>query len=58
MAKRSPTQIDEATNRQKAPLATPTDLAAVGTRDIAGALNGILAGFLFEASRPADSSGH
>ena len=29
--------------RQKAPLRTPTDLAAAATRDISGAMNGILA---------------
>lgn len=29
--------------RREAPLATPTDLAAEGVRDVAGALNGILA---------------
>jgi starvation-inducible DNA-binding protein len=33
----------EATARRKAPLATPTDLAASAIKDIAGALNGILA---------------
>ena len=33
----------EAKTRQKAPLATPSDLKAASTKDIAGALNGILA---------------
>jgi starvation-inducible DNA-binding protein len=33
----------EASARRKAPLATPTDLAASAIKDIAGALNGILA---------------
>ena len=32
-----------AERRQRAPLATPTDLKATATRDIAGAMNGILA---------------
>ena len=32
-----------AKERQKAPLATPTDLKAAATRDITGAMNGILA---------------
>jgi len=34
---------NEATTRRKAPLVTPTDLAASAIKDIAGALNGILA---------------
>ena len=34
---------NEASARRKAPLATPTDLAASAIKDIAGALNGVLA---------------
>src|SRR4051794_30506409 len=33
----------ELTERQRAPLATPTDLSAAATRDITGAMNAILA---------------
>jgi len=33
----------ELKNRQQAPLATPTDLAAAGVKEIAGAMNAILA---------------
>src|SRR6059058_5760666 len=37
------TDMSDLKKRRKAPLATPTDLSAAATRDIAGALNGILA---------------
>src|SRR4051794_30406094 len=37
------TKTDELKDRQRAPLATPTDLAAAATRDIAGCMNAILA---------------
>ena len=36
-------QLPTAKERQKAPLVTPTDLKAAATRDIAAAMNGILA---------------
>ena len=35
--------IDELKQRRSAPLATPTDLKSAATRDISGALNGVLA---------------
>ena len=41
--KQSATQIEDLERRQRAPLATPTDLKAAATRDIAGAMNAILA---------------
>src|SRR3954462_4847997 len=37
------TDMSDLKKRRKAPLATPTDLSAAATRDIAGAMNGILA---------------
>ena len=37
------TPVQALKDRQRAPLSTPTDLAAEATRDIAGALNAILA---------------
>ena len=45
MAKKSATKSkkQDLQIRQKAPLRTPTDLAAAATRDISGAMNGILA---------------
>jgi len=42
MAKSSPTR-QELKARQRAPLATPTDLGAAATKDIAAAMNAILA---------------
>jgi starvation-inducible DNA-binding protein len=41
--KKSTAVIEEEERRQLAPLATPTDLKAAATRDIAGAMNAILA---------------
>jgi starvation-inducible DNA-binding protein len=41
--KKSMTPEQEAQFRQRAPLHTPTDLHAAGAKDIAGAMNGILA---------------
>ena len=42
--KKSPTgKTADVTRRQKAPLNTPTDLKGTATKDISGALNGILA---------------
>ncbi|MEO8307988.1 MAG: DNA starvation/stationary phase protection protein [Pseudomonadota bacterium] len=41
--KRSPANPSAAKVRRSAPLATPTDLTAAATKDIAAALNGILA---------------
>jgi starvation-inducible DNA-binding protein len=43
MKKLSTTKRQQLKSRQKAPLATPTDLKAAATKDIAGALNAILA---------------
>ena len=43
MAKRSTTDKDTLKRRQRAPLATPTDLKPTATQDIAGGMNGILA---------------
>ena len=43
MKKTAPTRTGELQRRQKAPLATPSDLEASATRDVAGALNAILA---------------
>ena len=40
---RKPTKARELERRRRAPLATPTDLKTAATRDIAGALNAILA---------------
>src|SRR6059058_2517181 len=37
------TDMSDLKKRRKAPLATPTDLSAAATRDIAGAMNGVLA---------------
>src|SRR3974390_2179838 len=37
------TKMDELKQRQRAPVDTPTDLSAEATRDIAGAMNAILA---------------
>ena len=42
-AKRATTNKADVTLRRKAPLATPTDLKAAATRDIAGSMNAILA---------------
>ena len=39
----TPTKMQELKQRQHEPLNTPTDLSAKGTRDIAGAMNAILA---------------
>src|SRR6201994_4901644 len=39
----SSTQTSELLQRRRAPLVTPTDLGAAATKDIAGAMNGILA---------------
>jgi starvation-inducible DNA-binding protein len=39
----SMSKSDDITDRRNAPLATPTDLKAKATRDIAGAMNAILA---------------
>jgi starvation-inducible DNA-binding protein len=41
--KQSATHIENLERRQKAPLATPTDLKVAATRDIAAAMNAILA---------------
>jgi starvation-inducible DNA-binding protein len=41
--KQSTTHIEDLERRQRAPLATPTDLTAAATRDIAAAMNAILA---------------
>ncbi len=43
MKKTAAKDISDLKKRRKAPLATPTDLKAAATRDIAGAMNGILA---------------
>lgn len=43
MKKRSAKEKVELGTRRKAPLATPTDLKAAATRDIAGAMNALLA---------------
>jgi starvation-inducible DNA-binding protein len=43
MKKSAAKSVASAKDRQKAPLVTPTDLKSAGTRDIAAALNGILA---------------
>lgn len=43
MKETSKTGTEELQRRQKAPLITPTDLTAKATRDIAGALNALLA---------------
>jgi starvation-inducible DNA-binding protein len=43
MKKSAAKSVTSAKDRQKAPLVTPTDLKSAGTRDIAAALNGILA---------------
>ena len=43
MKKKAPTPARSAKERQRAPLVTPTDLKAGATRDIAAAMNGILA---------------
>src|SRR3954464_15025532 len=37
------TDMSDLKKRRKAPLATPTDLSAAATRDITGAMNGVLA---------------
>jgi len=39
----APTKTEDLRRRQKAPLATPTDLSTAATRDITGAMNAILA---------------
>jgi starvation-inducible DNA-binding protein len=41
--KQSPEHIEDLERRQRAPLATPTDLHVAATRDIAAAMNAILA---------------
>ena len=43
MKKRTPTKTADLKTRRKAPLATPTDLKPAATRDIASAMNAILA---------------
>src|SRR6201990_510597 len=43
MKKRSAKKTADLKTRRKAPLATPTDLKGAATRDIAGAMNAILA---------------
>ncbi|MEO6973798.1 MAG: DNA starvation/stationary phase protection protein [Rhodoferax sp.] len=43
MKKNAATKLQSLKVRQKAPLATPTDLKATATRDISGAMNAILA---------------
>ena len=43
MKKSSAKKTQDLKTRQRAPLATPTDLASAATKDITGALNGILA---------------
>ena len=43
MSKSSDTKIQDLIERRKAPLDTPTDLKGAATRDIAGAMNAILA---------------
>jgi starvation-inducible DNA-binding protein len=43
MPRNSPTKTSELRQRREAPLATPTDLTRVATKDIAGAMNAILA---------------
>jgi starvation-inducible DNA-binding protein len=43
MAQLTPAKEQELKARQEAPLSTPTDLKVEATRDIAGALNAILA---------------
>jgi starvation-inducible DNA-binding protein len=41
--KKESSKVKELTRRRAAPLATPSDLSAAGTKDISGALNQILA---------------
>jgi starvation-inducible DNA-binding protein len=43
MASQTPTKKQELKERQEAPLSTPTDLTAEATRDVAAAMNAILA---------------
>jgi starvation-inducible DNA-binding protein len=43
MKRATPTEVQELKERQRAPLNTPTDLSADATRDIAGAMNAVLA---------------
>ena len=43
MARMSSKMVDAARQRRSAPLATPSDLAPDASRDIAGAMNAILA---------------
>jgi starvation-inducible DNA-binding protein len=43
MPRNSPTKTSELRQRREAPLATPTDLTRAATKDIAGAMNAILA---------------
>jgi starvation-inducible DNA-binding protein len=43
MAKKHAIDVDDLKRRRDAPLVTPTDLNAKGTRDIAGGMNAILA---------------
>jgi starvation-inducible DNA-binding protein len=43
MKRTTATEMNELKERQHAPLNTPTDLSAEATRDISGALNGLLA---------------
>src|SRR3979411_1726891 len=43
MKKSAPKNTDSLKSRQRAPLATPTDLKKSATKDIAGAMNAILA---------------
>src|SRR5205809_6127272 len=43
MTQPTPAKAQELKERQRAPLSTPTDMTAEATRDVAGALNAILA---------------
>jgi len=43
MSPATQTEMQELKQRQRAPLTTPTDLSAEATRDVTGALNGLLA---------------
>src|SRR5437867_4358105 len=43
MSRNSPTKTSELRQRREAPLKTPTDLTRAATKDIAGAMNAILA---------------
>lgn len=43
MNKKAPRSVDDARRRRRSPLSTPSDLSAAATRDITGAMNGMLA---------------